>query len=1163
MKLEKIKLVGFKSFPDQVAIDIVSDMTAVVGPNGCGKSNIVDAVSWSLGHDARAVRAAYADDVIFSGTGARKALGLASVELLFDNTDNTVGGKYASYNQISIRRSVDRSRESKYFINNTRCRRRDIHDIFADTGLGAHGYAIIEQGMISRIIEAKPDEMRLYIEEVAGISKYRDRKRDAETRMRHTRENLERVRDICEELDKQLRKLKRQAKDAERFRGLKESQRKLDVQLIALEYRRHDTQRLSYEKQLSELRLKSESNQTKLTVAQNRIQELRLSQDEWNEKLNQARENFYALNAEIAGIEKDIAGHRKNAEQLSEEQDAIKQAIRKCAARDEQQQQRQKQLREKLTAVEQAIAQASDEMTDCRRQLDSAEQKQTRLRSEWDSHHSSGKEVLDNVEVYRVKIDYCVKELDNIQTRKSEITRRKEAIKPNIVQQRLADERQKLEALKQVISQHERQIKEHSRLTAQIQSQIDNSLAETQEAGVQMQDLRGRLASLKALQEEEAEQTQADFSDWLQRHNLHNIAKVADYLTVDEGWEKAVEQVLGYMLSGIEVETIDDYIKAAAEIKSGRLAMIEATTSGNDIPQNSLARKIKNSTAIQALLTHIYIADNSEQAMQQRNGLAVHESLITAEGLWVGKNWLRLHRNYEQNGMLSRRLEIERLQNELKAAEQQVTAIQAQTVSLRNRLQDCEAEREQANAKFRKSMDKFSDMKLQVLQTEIKIKQEDDLIQDLTQQLTRLTERQSDLRLQHDNLQKEHEQAAALASGHDSSSSVLEQQRIASEETVAALRNQITERQQQLHEIEIEKHSLTTELKGLDEAIEQNRLQHADLIHRRTTMHKASQSSREPIAQRQTEIQNLISKRDMIESTISECNLNLKNNQTKISEFETRHKSLNEAREELQTQREQVHGLHQAEAARCDDLRQKLSETEFGLEQLADDEAQQDIEQVRTELEKIEQKISRMGSINLIAIEEFEELNERKAYLDSQNQDLVSALETIQQAIAKIDRESRDKFKQTFEQINDKLGVIFKRLFKGGYARLELSEQNWLESGVSVMVYPPGKKLSSIRLLSGGEKALAALAVVFAIFELRPAPFCILDEVDAPLDENNILNFCELLRDMGNRVQFIIISHSRLTMESVDSLIGVTMAEPGVSRLVSVNVEEAVQTANG
>ena len=265
----------------------------------------------------------------------------------------------------------------------------------------------------------------------------------------------------------------------------------------------------------------------------------------------------------------------------------------------------------------------------------------------------------------------------------------------------------------------------------------------------------------------------------------------------------------------------------------------------------------------------------------------------------------------------------------------------------------------------------------------------------------------------------------------------------------------------------------------------------------------------------------------------------------------------------MQAQHEQLHGSHQTAVVRCSDLRKKLSDVDSAPEQLVDTEAAEDITQVRADLEKVEQKISRMGSINLIAIEEFEELSERKSYLDDQNQDLVSALESIRQAISKIDRESKEKFKNTFEQINDKLGAIFKRLFNGGYARLELVEQNWLESGVSIMVYPPGKKLSSIRLLSGGEKALSALAVVFAIFELRPAPFCILDEVDAPLDENNILNFCKLIDDMSEKVQFMVVTHSRLTMESVNALIGVTMAEPGVSRLVSVNVEEAVQMASG
>ena len=1163
MKLEKIKLVGFKSFPDQVTIDILSNVTAIVGPNGCGKSNIVDAVSWALGHDAREVRAAYADDVIFSGTSARKAMGLAAVELLFDNTDNTAGGQYASYNQISIRRNVDRNRESRYFINNTRCRRRDIHDIFANTGLGTHGYAIIEQGMISRIIEAKPDEMRLYIEEVAGISKYRDRKRDAEIRMRHTHENLARVRDIREEIDKQLRKLKRQAGDAKRFQKLKNEQHELSIRVLILEYRQYDEQRLHHERQLSELRLKLESNQTEITSSETQMQELRLAQDEWNEKLNQTRERFYALNAEIAGVEQDIATRRKNAEQLSQEQEAIEQAMQKCDARDQAQEQRQVQLQQKLQTAEQDIVRANDKMAAYQRQLNHAEQEQSKLRSEWDSHHSSGKEVLDNVKVYRVKIDYCAKELDNIQSRMSEITERRAAIQPNTKKAKLAQEQNELQTLQRILSAHEQGIRDLIDEATQLQFQIDGTLKDTHEASIHVQNLRGRLASLKALQEEATEQVPEGFTDWLQKNNLSDVKKVVDYLEVEVGWEKAVEQVLGYMLSGMEVGMLDTYIKTSSEIKAGRLMMIESSTPPADIPQDSLATKIKNSTAIQVLLAHVYIADGLESAMQRRSRLASHESLITAAGLWLGKHWMQLHRNYEQNGMLSRRREIEQLQIEITTADKKVNDLQMQTSSLRDLLQGCEEAREQIRLKLQTCMNDISDIKLQMQQTEIKIKQENDLMQNLDNELSRLSERETNMHKQSDALQKDYEQATVLASGHDSSGSALEQKRLASEATVAETRNQISEQQRQLHEIEIEQQSLITELKGLDEASEQNRQQHTDLIHRREAMHEATQNSREPIAQRQAEIQGLINQREELEATISECNTTLKEDQSQIRELEAQHKSLHEVRENMQAQHQQLHGSHQAAVVRCNDLRQKLSEVDSAPEQFVDSEEAEDVTQARDTLEKVEQKISRMGSINLIAIEEFEELSERKSYLDDQNQDLVSALESIQQAINKIDRESKEKFKNTFEQINDKLYAIFKRLFNGGYARLELIEQNWLESGVSIMVYPPGKKLSSIRLLSGGEKALSALAVVFAIFELRPAPFCILDEVDAPLDENNILNFCRLINDMSEKVQFMIITHSRLTMESVNALVGVTMAEPGISRLVSVNVEEAVQIVSG
>ena len=360
------------------------------------------------------------------------------------------------------------------------------------------------------------------------------------------------------------------------------------------------------------------------------------------------------------------------------------------------------------------------------RQLNEAEQKQSQLRSEWDSHHSSGKEVLDNVEVYRVKIDYCVAELNSIQSRKSEIAERRATIQPHATKAQLAQEQHELQTLQQTLSLHEQGIQDHSGEATRLQSQIDDALKDTHEASIYVQDLRGRLASLKALQEEATEQAPQGLIDWLQKHNLSDVKKVLDYLEVEAGWEKAVEQVLGYMLNSMEVDTLDNYIKISPEIKAGRLTIIESATPPADIAQDSLATKIKNSPAIQALLAHIYIADNPQFAMQRRARLAAHESLVTAEGLWLGKHWMQLHRNYDQNGMLTRRREIEQLQSEIVTADKKVNDLQAQTRSLRDRLQACEKVREQIRLKLQTCMNDISEIKLQMQQTETKIKQEND-----------------------------------------------------------------------------------------------------------------------------------------------------------------------------------------------------------------------------------------------------------------------------------------------------------------------------------------------------------------------------------------------------------------------------------------------------
>lgn len=1163
MKLEKIKLAGFKSFPDPVTVEIPTDMTAIVGPNGCGKSNIVDAVNWVMGQGARDVRASTLEDVIFNGTSARKPLGLASVELLFNNSDNSLGGQYASYNQIAIRRTVDRSRDSKYFINNTRCRRRDIFDLFAGTGLGSHNYAIIEQGMISRLIEAKPEEIRLYLEEAAGISKYRERKRDAEVRIRHTRENLERVKDICEELDKQLQKLKRQARDAKKFKELKDQQHKLSAQLLALEYRQHDQQRSLYTEQMSQIRIKIEHNQSQLTAAETETQKQRLQHDEWNEKLNQAREQFYAVNAEISSAEQDIQNRRKSVAQMAEEKRLIEEAIEKCLQRASAQQQKQTQAQQKLQQTEQTIAQASDALTQQQQQLAVAEHKQTELAQQWASYHSDTQDLSGSIEVSKVKIDYCLKELENIAQHKQEIEQRERSLNVPERSAQLEQDRHKAEELKHTLEAYEKQGGEKARQLAQLRDELDQMLQQTHQAALRVQDLTGALASLKALQEEELKQGQESLSGWLQTHQLDKAAKVAEQLHVRSGWERAVEIVLGFFIESIEVDALEPYISATKEVKVGSVTMLERAPH-SELKPHALAQQIKSDSGVKSLLAHIYTVDSLDEAMRRRTQLAEYESFVTKEGAWVGRHWLRVAQASDDSGVLSRRKKITGLETQIKEAEYAVSELHNKADTLRAQLKTAESELAQTHQKQQQVMQHYADVKLEVQQAEVRAKHGLELSAELERELEQLNGRAKDIEEQHNELQQAYESAVASASGHDSSRSELEQQRITSEKEVAELRGQLSQQQQKLHFLEIEKSTLTVELSGLADSLEQNELQHSELEQRRAAIDTAAHSSSEPIEQVQVKIEELIEKRDTFERDIGDCNASIAQTQATVDTLEARAKSYNELKETLQAEREQTHGALQVTKTRCEDLQHQLAQTDFGLEELnAELNEQQSIEQTRMELEKAEKRIGRLGAINLIAVEEFNELSERKQYLDTQHDDLSSALETLQQAIVKIDRESKEKFKSTFGNINSKLTNVFTRLFGGGQARLELLESNWLESGVAIMVQPPGKKLTSIRLLSGGEKALAALAVVFSIFELNPAPFCMLDEVDAPLDESNILRFCELLKDMSNRVQFVIITHSRLTMERVDCLVGITMGEAGVSRLVAVNVAEAARMASG
>ncbi|MDD9869533.1 MAG: chromosome segregation protein SMC [Gammaproteobacteria bacterium] len=1163
MKLTKIKLTGFKSFADPTAIEIAGDMTGVVGPNGCGKSNIVDAVRWVMGHTARNIRAANLQDVIFSGTRSRKPVGQASVELIFDNADGSFGGQYAAYGEISVKRIADRSQESKYFINNTRCRRRDVSDLFFGTGLGGQSYALVQQGMIARIIEARPEEMRLYLEEAAGISKYHERKRDTEVRMRHTRDNLDRVLDHREEVAKQVEKLKRQARGAERFSELKRLKEQLEARVALLEFRRHDSERAACDRRVSGLRLELDANQADLRGVEARTGEQRAAHDGQNQALNDAREKFYRLNADISGIEQDIAHRRKNAEQIRREESAVALAMDKCRDRIGEQESRLAADNARLDESQSAAAAARDEVARLEAALQQAEQQLAQAGREWERHHSDGRQSLEAAEVGRVKLEYCDRELEDIAHAAHEVAGRRAALDLPALEAQCSESAQLQARREREAADCGREYDRLAAAVAAVRDQLHQQQGLLHEEQVGLQDMRGRLASLEALQQAGLGRDRQAFTEWRQRHGLDDAAQMVAKIEVNDGWESAVELVLEAFLEGVEVASLDDHAGHAGQIDSGRLVMFERGSQENRADKPSLADQVRADAGVLALLRCVYPADDLAQALARRSQLADHESFITRDGVWVGRHWMQLRKDAdEQGGVLVRRKTMEQLTADIEVAGRKAAELRQELDSVRRKLAQDETQLEEVQGRRAGLLERATDAGGDLHRRKAKLRHGQELLAELEQQEQRLSQRREAAQTQRRELLKAHEEALASTSDYDSGRADLQRRRADGEQQVADARAGLHDARQRLHELEVGRQSLAAGLEGVVENIAQTRQQYAELEQRAASMKRVAADSQHPIQERQDELQGLVNERALCEQAVRAGNEELEAVQAKIRELENRHKELEAAREALQQRHEQARMEEQASRIRCEDWQKKIGECRWTREQIESElDPAATLESCREELEAVERRIHRLGAINLAAAEEYREESERKEYLDSQCEDLTTALETLDAAIARIDRVSREKFKSTFENINNRLEDVFSRLFGGGQAYLQLNENDWLKGGVSIMVRPPGKRLSSINLLSGGEKALAAMAVVFSIFELRPAPFCVLDEVDAPLDETNVLRFCELLKDMKDRVQFIVITHNRLTMENMACLVGVTMGEPGVSRLVSVNIEEAAQMA--
>ncbi len=1165
MRLKHIKLAGFKSFVDPTIVPFEQQMTAIVGPNGCGKSNIIDAVRWVLGESsAKNLRGDAMTDVIFNGAATRKPIGQASVELVFDNTQGRIQGNMADRNQVSVRRIVNREGINNYFLNGTKCRRRDITDIFLGTGLGPRSYAIIEQGTISRLIESKPQELRVFIEEAAGISKYKERRKETENRIRHTRENLARLSDIRLELDVQIDKLHQQAEAAKRFRSLKQQERKYKAELAVLRWQKFDLQRREHQTRILAIENKIESHNAQLSQHDLAIIELKttvLACNDNNQTLHQQKLN---LTQDIARAEQQVKYLKEQSEKTQSDnkltQQQLLNAQQLILTEQEQLHLGNQQLNEQQPQLQKI--EASLEL--CQTELKQQQVSQKHLQSQWQQQQQKRTELQEKKLTVHANITQQQTIIEQIT---QQVIPLREQIKllpaqDSVAEQQLQQQRNdELASITKIKNQLNECGQKATELQQNIQMQQQELAVTTGQVAVKQQvidELKVKLSDKSPWSEKQAK--------WLALQGINDVVSLQSQLDVVHGWELAVEVALSHWLAGHVIAILPD-ADSEGNLTADNLCFVYqgATTNSNSTQQpltiqaNTLASKVSGVTALTHYFNNILLADSYQQAKQQLTALKRGESIICQDGTWLNHAMLskgKLEQGYDYIS-LQRKLETEQATiGQLKLKQQQLEQQQRQ---FNEQLAQVESDKLAKNDSLASLQSKLNE-----LEKAISSQAQDDIYQ---------REQQKKLVLQIDDLEKRENiakqkladfqlQLTPLLDDIGNEVDDFSQQQTHVQQAIEEIQSRSQDLHQRRHQLSLVVEQLKSQRLQREQSIRSNQENINLLTLRLTSNSQVVSDNSEPLQAFEQQLPEWLDNLVAINEKLQFNQKTLNDSQTRLAELELGQKT---SQNKIAVLREQLARL------KLDSEGFKLR-AESALEVLAD--LQQNIDDVvaampknakesfwQAHLIKLAKDIQLLGAINLAAIEEYETQFERKSYLDQQDQDLNNAITTLEAAIAKIDKESRHKFKLTFDQVNKDLQLLFPKVFGGGQAYLSLTGEDLLDTGVTIMARPPGKKNSTIHLLSGGEKALTALSLVFAIFRLNPAPFCLLDEVDAPLDDANVSRFCNLVREMSQTVQFIYISHNKIAMEMASHLTGVTMFEPGVSRMVAVDIDEAIAMA--
>jgi len=1161
MRLKQIKLVGFKSFVDPTTVPFKSNLTAVVGPNGCGKSNIIDAVRWVMGESsAKHLRGESMSDVIFSGSDSRKPVGQASIELIFDNSDGTISGEYAGYNELAIKRLVTREGQSQYFLNGNSCRKKDVTTIFLGTGLGPRSYAIIEQGIISRLIEAKPDDLRVYIEEAAGVSKYKERRKETERRIRHTRDNLDRLNDIREELGRQLAHLQRQANSAAKYKKFKAQERQLKAELIALRWQGYNESLQSYEGSIQKMDVELASRQAEQQSIETLIEQARVNQGELSDEHNEVQSRFYGVAAEISTLEQRIKHNQERRQQLEQDLSRLNQSERAALEHITQDDVLLKQVTEEIQILEPELAEQNQLLESANKALELAESAMLDWQQDWDAYQQESASVNQKVEVLQTQIQHSElligradKRLDYLKSERGAIS-----IDPN--QSSLSDKQDELKRTEQQASEDANKAEATGLSIRSIRNTRDEQQQKLQSLHNEIQTLEGREVRLTALQQASLATDNKQLQEWLEDNQM-STSTLTEHLKVESGWETAVETVLAGQLNALQLDKNQITSELLEKLKSSDQTFYLNT----EIPKsdNSLAAKLDTDFPIPAWLAHVQLADSLEDAVRRLDKLKSYESIVSKDGVWLGAGWLRIQQKEEDTqGVLEREKELREIAEvlvskraEFEQADQDLNASRAEIKSVE---QSWHEQQNIANSSNRK----LAELNAEVTSLESKLAHDQGRFQNLNTEidelLAQITSENDKLSDSRGQVEQTIEQMAAVTAQREQLQGRREQLRTELEQC----RNAARSCKDKQHHVDMKLGSLRIKHTTTETGKERAESQLSELGQRKEELKSALAVEQTPTEDLEEKLQATLEKHQKVEKQVTEARHQLEVVEQSIRQHEAKRQQADRNTQDVRAGIETLRMEWQAVKVRRANEEEQLvalnQVAEELLEQLEEGSTQ---EEWLEKVEKIGNKIQRLGAINLAAIEEFDSQSERKIYMDQQIDDLNQALETLENAIKKIDKETTSRFRDTFEAVNKGLQELFPKVFGGGHAYLELTGDDLLSTGVSVMARPPGKRNSSISALSGGEKALTAIALVFAIFQMNPSPFCMLDEVDAPLDEANLGRFCRLVEEMSETVQFIYITHRKVTIEMAKHLSGVTMHEPGVSRMVSVDLDEATSLA--